>query len=105
MLVPGLRPEVTCWMSCSASGCSQTCQNISCFYDERLTEKPDEPEVLSAPADARPGSEECLVRAMVDELPLAQSTVSQHLKVLREMGLIHGDMEGARICYCVHSCG
>jgi ArsR family transcriptional regulator, arsenate/arsenite/antimonite-responsive transcriptional repressor len=44
--------------------------------------------------------EECAVSAIVEELPLAQSTVSQHLKVLREAGLIHGEVEGVRICYC-----
>lgn len=45
-------------------------------------------------------TEECMVGAIVEELPLAQSTVSQHLKVLREAGLIHGEVDGARICYC-----
>lgn len=44
--------------------------------------------------------EECMAGAIADELPLAQSTVSQHLKVLREAGLIHGEVDGARICYC-----
>lgn len=44
--------------------------------------------------------EECVVGAIVGELPLAQSTVSQHLKVLREAGLIHGEVDGPRICYC-----
>jgi ArsR family transcriptional regulator len=44
--------------------------------------------------------EECMVGAIVDELPLAQSTVSQHLKVLREAGLIYGEVDGSRICYC-----
>ena len=38
--------------------------------------------------------EECMAGAIVDELPLAQSTVSQHLKVLREAGLIHGEVDG-----------
>ncbi len=33
-------------------------------------------------------------------LPLAQSTVSQHLKQLKEAGLIRGEIEGPRICYC-----
>ena len=37
----------------------------------------------------------------MDELPLAQSTVSQHLKVLKEAGLIRGDVDGPRVCYCV----
>jgi ArsR family transcriptional regulator, arsenate/arsenite/antimonite-responsive transcriptional repressor len=44
--------------------------------------------------------EECMAGAISEELPLAQSTVSQHLKVLREAGLIHGEVDGARICYC-----
>jgi ArsR family transcriptional regulator len=38
---------------------------------------------------------------IVDELPLAQSTVSQHLKVLKEARLIRGDIDGPRVCYCV----
>jgi len=45
--------------------------------------------------------EECMAGTISDELPLAQSTVSQHLKVLREAGLIHGEVDGPRICYCV----
>jgi len=45
--------------------------------------------------------EECVVGSIVDELPLAQSTVSQHLKVLREAGIIYGEVDGTRICYCV----
>lgn len=44
--------------------------------------------------------DECMVGAIVNELPLAQSTVSQHLKVLREAGLIYGEVDGTRICYC-----
>jgi ArsR family transcriptional regulator, arsenate/arsenite/antimonite-responsive transcriptional repressor len=43
----------------------------------------------------------CICGDIVDELPLAQSTVSQHLKVLKEAGLIRGDVDGPRICYCV----
>jgi ArsR family transcriptional regulator, arsenate/arsenite/antimonite-responsive transcriptional repressor len=43
---------------------------------------------------------ECMAGAIADVLPLAQSTVSQHLKVLREAGLIHGEVDGVRICYC-----
>lgn len=44
--------------------------------------------------------DDCMAGAIADELPLAQSTVSQHLKVLREAGLIHGEVDGTRICYC-----
>lgn len=43
----------------------------------------------------------CVCGEIVEELPLAQSTVSQHLKVLKEAGLIRGDVDGPRICYCI----
>ena len=45
--------------------------------------------------------EGCIVGDIVDELPLAQSTVSQHLKLLKEAGLIRGDVDGPRVCYCI----
>ena len=45
--------------------------------------------------------EACICGDIVDELPLAQSTVSQHLKVLKEVGLIRGEIDGPRVCYCV----
>ncbi|MEJ7672846.1 MAG: metalloregulator ArsR/SmtB family transcription factor [Chitinophagaceae bacterium] len=43
----------------------------------------------------------CICGDIVDEIPLSQSTVSQHLKELKEAGLIKGDIEGAKICYCI----
>ena len=43
----------------------------------------------------------CICGEIVDELPLAQSTVSQHLKVLKDSGLIRGEVDGPRTCYCV----
>src|SRR5215213_5122571 len=43
----------------------------------------------------------CVCGDIVEELPLSQSTVSQHLKELKEAGLIKGDIDGARICYCI----
>ena len=43
----------------------------------------------------------CICGDIVDELPLAQSTVSQHLKVLKDAGLVRGDIDGPRVCYCV----
>lgn len=45
--------------------------------------------------------EACVCGEIVDELPLAQSTVSQHLKVLKEVGLVVGEVDGPRVCYCV----
>jgi ArsR family transcriptional regulator len=47
----------------------------------------------------------CICGDIVDELPLAQSTVSQHLKVLKEAGLIQGEVDGPRTCYCVDPAG
>jgi DNA-binding transcriptional ArsR family regulator len=43
----------------------------------------------------------CICGAIVDELPLSQSTVSQHLKELKAAGLIKGDIEGVSVCYCI----
>ena len=43
----------------------------------------------------------CITQEIVDSTPLAQSTVSQHLKVLREAGLIRGEIEGPATCYCL----
>jgi ArsR family transcriptional regulator len=43
----------------------------------------------------------CVCGEIVDELPLAQSTVSQHLKVLKEAGLVRGEVTGPNVCYCV----
>lgn len=43
----------------------------------------------------------CVCGEIVDHLPLAQSTVSQHLRVLKEAGLIRGEIDGPRICYCL----
>lgn len=43
----------------------------------------------------------CICGDIVEELPLSQSTVSQHLKELRDAGLIKGDIEGKKICYCI----
>jgi ArsR family transcriptional regulator len=42
----------------------------------------------------------CYCGQLVDELGLAQATVSQHLKMLKDAGLIVGEIEGPRICYC-----
>ena len=45
--------------------------------------------------------EECICGEIVADLPLAQSTVSQHLKALKEAGLVQGTVEGPRTCYCL----
>ncbi|MBN1372294.1 MAG: winged helix-turn-helix transcriptional regulator [Anaerolineaceae bacterium] len=47
----------------------------------------------------------CITGDIVEFSGLAQSTVSQHLKVLREAGLIEGEIEGPATCYCISSTG
>jgi ArsR family transcriptional regulator len=44
---------------------------------------------------------DCICGAIVDRIPLAQATVSQHLKVLKEAGWITGTIDGPRVCYCI----
>ena len=46
-------------------------------------------------------TDQCLCGDIVELLPLAQSTVSQHLKCLKEAGLIKGEVEGPTTCYCL----
>ena len=43
----------------------------------------------------------CVCGDIVDELPIAQSTVSQHLKELKASGLIKGNIDGVSVCYCI----
>ena len=43
----------------------------------------------------------CICGEIVDGLPLAQATVSQHLKELKRVGLIQGEIEGPKTCYCL----
>ncbi len=43
----------------------------------------------------------CMCGDIVEVLPLSQATVSQHLAELKRIGLIKGDIEGAKVCYCI----
>jgi len=47
----------------------------------------------------------CVCGDIVDKVPLAQSTVSQHLKVLKDAGLVRGTIEGPRVSYCIDPAG
>lgn len=47
----------------------------------------------------------CICGDIVNELPLSQPTVSQHLKELKNAGLIKGNIEGNSICYCINEPG
>jgi ArsR family transcriptional regulator len=76
-------------------------------FEESQTEIADFARVLSHPArlailEVLARRTECICGDLVDELPLAQATVSQHLKVLKDAGLISGEISGPRTCYCVN---
>ena len=45
----------------------------------------------------------CICGDLVNVLPLSQATVSQHLKELRNAGIIKGEIEGVKTCYCINS--
>jgi len=47
-------------------------------------------------------ADDCICGDIVNELPLAQPTVSQHLRELKTAGIIRGNIEGTAICYCVN---
>ena len=49
----------------------------------------------------RPPNAKCVCGEIVGALPLAQSTVSQHLKVLKQTGWIQGEIDRPRVCYCL----
>ena len=48
-------------------------------------------------------NQSCVVNTLLDELPLSQSTISQHLKEMKNAGIIKGEVEGTNICYCLNS--
>lgn len=48
-------------------------------------------------------TESCICGEIVDEIGLAQATVSQHLKELKNAGIIKGSIEGTSVCYCIDS--
>lgn len=48
-------------------------------------------------------AESCVCGSLVDEIGLAQATISQHLKELKNLGLIQGTVEGTSVCYCINT--
>ena len=48
-------------------------------------------------------TESCVWGSLVDEIGLAQATISQHLKELKNLGLIQGTVEGTSVCYCINA--
>lgn len=80
--------------------------NKSDNFDEALQEIARFAKVLSHPArlailEYLAESKSCISGDISDYLPLGRTTVSQHLKALRDAGLIHGDIDGLKINYCL----
>ncbi len=46
--------------------------------------------------------DKCICGRIVEVLPLAQSTVSQHLKILKDSGIVQGEVDGPKTCYCIN---
>ena len=77
-------------------------------FDKELQELAEFAKVISNPARLAilkylAETKTCISGDISDKLPLSRTTVSQHLKELRDMGLIHGEIDGLKINYCL--CG
>ena len=72
-------------------------QELACFA--KVISNPARLAILKYLAE----TETCISGDISDKLPLSRTTVSQHLKELRDMGLIHGEIDGLKINYCL--CG
>jgi len=77
-------------------------------FDKELQELATFAKVISHPARLAilkylAETKTCISGDISDKLPLSRTTVSQHLKELRDMGLIHGEIDGLKINYCL--CG
>ncbi len=75
-------------------------------YSDTQTEVSQIAKVLSHPARVAilqylSKQEGCICNDIVDEIGLAQPTISQHLRELKDIGLIQGNVEGKAICYCI----
>jgi DNA-binding transcriptional ArsR family regulator len=80
-------------------------QNKAHLFDPALVELAAAAKALSHPARLEilrtlATQRTCICDDLTRELPLAQATVSQHLKVLKSVGLIQGEVDGPRVCYC-----
>lgn len=75
-------------------------------FEEKDAKLADVAKALSHPARIKilkilASTNTCMCGEIVDLLPLSQATVSQHLKELKRVGLIKGEIEGPKVCYCI----
>jgi len=82
--------------------------NKSEVFDESLQELAKFAKAISHPARLAilrylAETKSCISGDISDYIPLSRTTVSQHLKELRDLGLIHGEIDGLKICYCLCS--
>lgn len=82
--------------------------NNSSKFDDNLQELARFGKAISHPARLAilqylAQTESCISGDISDQLPLSRTTVSQHLKELRDLGLIHGEIDGLKINYCLCS--
>ena len=82
-------------------------QAKSALFEKNLTESANLFKALSHPARLRilqfvAQSQTCITGDISDELPLSRTTVNQHIKELKEVGLIKGEIEGVKTKYCLN---
>ncbi|MDZ7692310.1 MAG: metalloregulator ArsR/SmtB family transcription factor [Balneolaceae bacterium] len=76
------------------------------LFEEKQVKTAELAKALSHPAriaiiELLAERETCICGDITEQLPLAQSTVSQHLKALKKAGIIKGEIDGVRTCYCL----
>ncbi|MFC4722665.1 ArsR/SmtB family transcription factor [Geojedonia litorea] len=77
------------------------------IYDQNITDIAMIAKVFAHPARVAilqyiSKQESCICNDIVDEIGLAQPTISQHLKVINDAGLLHGNYKGKSLCYCLN---
>lgn len=77
-------------------------------FQKRIVEMADVLKALGHPArlsimEYLAQTPDCICNDLVDELPLAQPTISRHLSELKRVGLIKGSIEGKNVCYCINN--
>lgn len=77
------------------------------LFDLSLQELADFAHAISHPAridilNILVNQKSCICNSIVEQLPLSQSTISQHLKELKNAGLILGEIDGQKVCYCIN---